>query len=286
MAFSLRKSAAAIGLAPVNRPPEPRDPEDLEEPGGAKMSFLDHLDELRKRLMVSVAALGVGFLIGLAFIGKIFDFIMKPLQQALPPGSKLMYIAPTEAFMLQLKIAAIVGLFLAIPVILWQLWLFVAPGLYAKEKRFAIPFVLFSTVFFVMGAAFSHFVVFRWAWVFLSSFTTDYMVFQPTIASTFSLYSQMLLAMGVVFEMPTLVLFLARMGVVSAGFLLRHFKYAVLIIFIVAAVITPTGDMVTQSLMAGPMIGLYLFSIAVAWIFGKRRKPKPGDALASTGDDQ
>jgi sec-independent protein translocase protein TatC len=286
MAFSLRKSAAAIGLPPIDRPPESRETDDFEEPGGAKMSFLDHLDELRKRLMVSVAALGVGFLIGLAFIGKIFDFIMKPLQQALPQGSKLMYIAPTEAFMLQLKIAAIVGLFIAIPVILWQLWLFVAPGLYAKEKRFAIPFVLFSTVFFVMGAAFSHYIVFPWAWVFLSSFTTDYMVFQPTIASTFSLYSQMLLAMGVVFEMPTLVLFLARMGVVSAGFLLRHFKYAVLIIFIVAAVITPTGDMVTQSLMAGPMIGLYLFSIVVAWIFGKKRKPKPTDALASIDDDQ
>jgi sec-independent protein translocase protein TatC len=285
MAFSLRKSAEAIGLA-GGEPPEPPEPDELDEAGGAKMSFLDHLDELRKRLMVSVAALGVGFLIGLAFIGKIFDFIMRPLQQALPAGSKMMYIAPTEAFMLQLKIAAIVGLFIAIPVILWQLWLFIAPGLYAKEKRFAIPFVVFSTVFFVIGAAFSHYIMFPWAWVFLGSFTTDYMVFQPTVASTFSLYSQMVLAMGVVFEMPTLVLFLARMGIVSAGFLLRHFKYAVLIIFIVAAVITPTGDMVTQSLVAGPMIGLYLFSIVVAWIFGKKRKKQPADELVLADDDR
>ncbi len=285
MAFSLRKSAEAIGLqTQTGAPPALYEPDELEEAGGAKMSFLDHLDELRKRLMVSIAALGVGFLIALGFIGRIFDFIMRPLQQALPAGSKMMYIAPTEAFMLQLKIAFIVGLFLAIPVILWQLWLFVAPGLYAKEKRFAVPFVFFSTIFFLLGAAFSHFILFRWAWVFLGSFTTDYMVFQPTISATFSLYSQMLLAMGAVFEMPTLVLFLARMGVISAGFLARHIKYAVLVIFITAAVITPTGDMVTQSLVAGPMLGLYLFSILVAWIFGKRRKKAPASESAATDD--
>jgi sec-independent protein translocase protein TatC len=270
MAFSVRKTASAVGL-PVSEEPVTPDPDDFEEGAGAKMSFLEHLDELRKRLMVSVAALGVGFLIALGFIGRIFDFIMRPLQQTLPAGSKLIYIAPTEAFMLQLKIALIVGLFIAIPVILWQLWLFISPGLYQKEKRLAIPFVVFSTMFFLMGAAFSHFVMFRWAWVFLGSFTTDYMVFTPTIESTFSLYSQMLLAMGIVFEMPTLVFFLARMGVVSAGFLLRKFKYAVLIIFIVAAVVTPTGDPMTLMVFALPMVGLYLLSIAVAWVVGPKR---------------
>ncbi len=288
MAFSLRKAAADISRSGGD-PPEPDDtgpPEETDELGGAKMSFLDHLDELRKRLIVSVVSLGVGFLIALAFIGRIFDFIMRPLWKALPQGSKLMYIAPTEAFMLQLKIAAIVGLIVAIPVILWQLWLFVAPGLYAREKRYALPFVLFSTVFFVLGAAFSHYILFPWAWVFLGSFTTEYMVFQPTISATFSLYAQMLLAMGAVFELPTLVLFMARMGVVTAGFLLRKIKFAVLIIFVVSAVITPTGDMVTQSLVAGPMIGLYLFSVLVAWIFGKRRKPRSGDAIASTGTEE
>ena len=276
MAFSLRKSAEVIGL-PVPESPEPGEVQDFDEPDESKMSFLEHLDELRKRLVVSVAALGVGFLIGLAFINKIFDFIMRPLQQKLPAGSKLIYTEPTEAFMLQLKIAAIVGLFIAIPVILWQLWLFVAPGLYQHEKKFAIPFVAFSTVFFVLGAAFSHYILFPWAWVFLASFSTDYMMFAPKIASVFSLYSQMILAMGLVFEMPTLVFFLARMGVVSAGFLLRQVKYAVLIIFVVAAVITPTGDMVTQSLVAAPMFGLYLFSILIAWIFGRRRKKKPDE---------
>jgi sec-independent protein translocase protein TatC len=284
MAFSLRKSAAAIGLptdlSPAPDEPDNRDdPDDLDDRGeaGAKMSFLEHLDELRKRLMVAIAALGVGFLICLAFIGRIFEFIMKPLQQMLPAGSKLIYTEPTEAFMLQLKIAALGGLFIATPVILWQLWLFVAPGLYSHEKKFAIPFIFLSTVFFVLGALFSHYVVFPWAWVFLASFSTDYMMFAPKIASVFSLYSQMVLAMGLIFEMPTVVFFLARMGVVTAGFLLRHFKYAVLIIFILAAVITPTGDMVTQSLMAGPMIGLYLLSVLIAWVFGKRR-PRKADA--------
>ncbi len=276
MAFSLRKSAAALGLPGATPPPVPEEPDDLDESGG-KMSFLEHLDELRKRLMVSVAALGVGFLIALAFIGRIFEFIMKPLQQMLPAGSKLIYTEPTEAFMLQLKMAALAGLFLAMPVILWQLWLFVAPGLYAREKRFALPFIFLATFFFVLGALFSHYIVFPWAWVFLASFSTDYMMFAPKIASVFSLYAQMVLAMGLVFEMPTLVFFLARIGVVTAGFLLRHFKYAVLIIFIVSAVITPTGDMVTQSLMAGPMIGLYLLSIVIAWLFGKRR-PRKADA--------
>ncbi len=156
--------------------------------------------------------------------------------------------------MLQLKVAALAGLVLAAPLVMWQVWLFVAPGLYAKEKRFALPFVFFSSVFFVAGAAFSHYVVFPTAWTFLASFTTDYMEFTPKVSSTFSLYARMLLAFGLVFQMPTIVLALARMGVVTAGFLVRHTKYAILIIFVIAAVITPTSDVVTQALMAAPMM--------------------------------
>jgi sec-independent protein translocase protein TatC len=275
MGFSFTKKLAASlrgrPALPAGPSPTP-DPDELDESGAGKMSFLDHLDELRKRLVAAAIALFAGFLICLAFIGYIFDFIMRPLQQMLPAGSKLIYTEPTEAFMLQLMLAALAGVIVAAPIIMWQIWLFIAPGLYVHEKRLAIPFIAMSTVFFVTGAAFSHYVVFPWAWVFLASFTTDYMMFAPKIDAVFSLYAKMLLAFGVIFEMPTVVFFLARMGLVTAGFLLRKIKYAVLIIFIAAAVLTPTGDMVTQTLMAAPMFVLYLLSIIIAWAFGKKKR--------------
>lgn len=251
---------------------------DLDEyEAGGKMSFLDHLDELRRRIIWSVVAVGVGFLIACFFIDQLFDFIMKPLQTMLPPGGHLVYTDPTEAFVLYIKIAAIAGLLIASPAVMAQVWLFIAPGLYANEKKLAIPFVLMSSVFFVTGAAFSHYVVFPMTWKFFVSFTTDYMTFMPRIEPAFSLYMKMLVAFGLVFQMPTIVLFLARMGVVTARFLWRHTKYTVLIIFIVAAVITPSGDMFTQTAMAGPMILLYFVSIVLAWMFGKK-KPALDDA--------
>jgi sec-independent protein translocase protein TatC len=251
-----------------------RESTDLDEyEGGGKMSFLEHLDELRKRIIRAVVAVGLGFLIACFFIQQLFDFIMKPLQAQLPPGGHLVYTDPTEAFVLYIKIAAIAGLLIASPAVMTQVWLFIAPGLYSHEKKLAIPFVLMSSFFFIAGAAFSHYVVFPLTWKFFVSFTTDYLTFMPRIEPAFSLYMKMLLAFGLVFQMPTVVLFLARMGVVTARFLWRHIKYAVLIIFIVAAVITPSGDMITQTAMAGPMILLYLLSIGLAWAFGKKRTP-------------
>ena len=223
---------------PVDEQPD----EDELDGADGRMSFLDHLDELRKRLVISVTAVFVGFLIAFALISPIFEFIMRPLQEILPDDGQLVYTEPTEAFFLYIKIAALVGLIMAIPVVLWQLWLFVAPGLYGHEKKFAIPFVTLSSLFFIGGCLFSHYLLFPIAWRFLSSFSTDYMTFMPRIQPAFSLYVRLTLACGAVFQMPTLVLFLARVGVVSAGFLLRNTKYAILIIFILAAVLTPTGD--------------------------------------------
>ncbi|MCX6552797.1 MAG: twin-arginine translocase subunit TatC [Acidobacteria bacterium] len=271
MAFPFRKRTVPQIGTPAPAPPVERSDDDPDDESGGKMSFLDHLDELRKRLVAAALALAFGTLVAFAFIERIFAFIMRPLYEKLPAGSKLIYTEPTEAFMLYVKIALLAGVVIGAPFIMWQLWLFIAPGLYAREKRFAVPFIFMATILFVAGAAFNHYVVFPFAWVFLASFSTDYMMIMPRIEPVFSLYAMMLLAMGAVFEMPAVVLVLARMGVVTAGFMWRHIKYAILIIFIVAAVITPTGDMVTQSLMAGPMIGLYLFSIILAWIFGKRR---------------
>jgi sec-independent protein translocase protein TatC len=258
---------------PGNTAPKRDHWEDDDEPGG-RMSFLEHLDELRRRIIISVVAIVAGFVIALFFIDHIVAFVMRPLQAVLPHGTKLVWTEPAEAFLLYMKMAALGGLFLALPVVLLQIWRFVAPGLYAHEKRFAIPFVLFSTVFFVAGAAFSHYVAFPWAWRFFGSFATDYMEFLPRIQPVFSMYVRTMLAMGMVFEMPTLVLFLARVGLVTPWFLIRQFKYAVLIIFIVAAVLTPGTDVVSQALMAGPMFVLYFISIGVAWVFQKR---KPSD---------
>jgi sec-independent protein translocase protein TatC len=154
---------------------------------------------------------------------------------------------------------------------MWQVWRFIAPGLYANEKRFAIPFVLLSSVSFVVGAAFSHYVVFPMSWQFFASFQDDTTVFMPRIEPSFSLYLKMLMAFALVFQMPAVVLVLSRIGIVTARFLMRHFKYAVLVIFIISAVLTPDASPVTQTAMAVPMIVLYLLSVLLAWVFGKRR---------------
>lgn len=255
------------------------DDDDDDDDAAGKMGFLEHLDELRKRIIWAISAVFVGFLIAFLFIQPLFDFIMKPLQATLPAGGRLIYTEPSEAFVLYIKIAAIGGLLLATPAVFAQVWLFVAPGLYQHEKKMAIPFVVLSSLFFVAGAAFSHYVVFPMTWRFFVGFSNDYLSFMPRIAPAFSMYLKLLIGMGLVFQMPTLVLFLARMGVITARWMLRHFKYAVLAIFIISAVVTPGGDPMSQTAMAAPMVLLYLLSILLAWMFGKKKRtPDPGDA--------
>src|ERR1041385_5577886 len=255
----------------LRRDPYADDREDEEDDGEAKMSFLEHLDELRKRIIYSAISIGVGFGISFLFIQQLFDFVMKPLAAGLPAGQHLIYTEPTEAFVLYIQIAAIAGLVLALPLVMTQVWLFIAPGLYAHEKKMAIPFILMSSIFFILGAAFSHYVVFPLTWKFFVSFTSDYLTFMPRIEPAFALYIKMILAFGVVFQMPTIVLFLARMGVVTARFLWRHTKYAILIIVIVSAIVTPDGGGVSLVAMSIPLVALYMLSIVLAWIFGKKR---------------
>jgi sec-independent protein translocase protein TatC len=242
-----------------------------EDDDGARMSFLEHLDELRKRLIYSVYSLLAGCVIAFAFVGRIQAFIFVPLHDALG-GNEFIFTKGFEPFMLMMKIGALAGLMIASPLIIYQLWLFIAPGLYANEKRFAVPFVFLCTVFFLTGASFSHYVAFPWTWAFFKSWENEYMTFLPNIGDAFSIYVKMLLAFGLIFQMPTLVFFLARMGVVTAGFLAKNTKYAILIIFIVAAVISPGTDVVSQAMMAGPMIALYAISILIAWIVAPRKK--------------
>jgi sec-independent protein translocase protein TatC len=237
----------------------------------ANVSILERLDDLRKRLVRSALAVCVGVLIGFGFINQIVAFLLGPTRRALPAGSRVIYTQPGEAFGLYIQIALIVGIVIAMPYIMYQLWKFVSPLVPAGARRFTLPFVLFTTLGFLAGAAFTHYVAFPYMMRFFASFNTPDLQFMPRLEDIFSLYTTMLLGMGAVFQMPTVVFFLAKAGLVTARLLWRSFRYAFLLIFIVAAVITPTGDMITQAIFAAPMVGLYILSIAIAWVFGKTR---------------
>ena len=258
------------------RDPDWEDAEDSERAG--KMSFLEHLDELRKRIVWALVAIVVGALIAAFFRNQIFDFIMAPIIAVLPKGQTLIFTEPTEALMLYLKMIVLVGVLVASPAVMTQVWLFVAPGLYANEKKLAIPFVAMSSFFFVAGAVFSHYIVFPLTFAFFQSFASDKLTFMPRIEPAFGLYVKLMLTFGLIFEMPTLVLFLAKMGVITARFLIRNMKYAILIMFIVGAVLSPGTDPVGQVLMAGPMFILYVISIGLAWAFGKKKAPVTEEA--------
>jgi len=201
----------------------------------------------------------------------VFEFVFARLAADIP-GHHLIYTDPGEAFFLWIKIAALTGVLISSPFLMWQVWLFIAPGLYANEKKLAIPFVICSSALFIAGAAFSHYVVFPFAWKFFASFSSSFLDFMPRVEPVFSLYVKLLLGMGLVFQMPVLMFVLARMGVVDARFLIKNIKYAVLGIFIAAALITPDGSPVNQVLVAAPMFGLYLIGILVVWLFAKKRE--------------
>ena len=233
-----------------------------------KMSFLDHLEELRKRLLISFVAVFVAFLVCWSFAPQIFEKLQEPLAQYLPPGDSLAYTRLTAPFFLYMKVAFFAGLFLAAPVILWQIWQFISPGLYRKERRYALPFIFFGALFFTVGGYFGY--------RFLLPSTCAFFVetgknFKQvvTVDDYFSFASMIILAAGIVFETPIFVFFLARIGIVTPAFLMQKFKYAVVLSFVIAAVVTPTPDMVTQSALAVPMILLYLLGVAVAYLFAK-----------------
>jgi sec-independent protein translocase protein TatC len=261
---------AANSPARPSPPPDAAATDEDDEPPEGRMTFLEHLDELRRRITHAVVALLAGFLIAFAFIDRLTTFVYARLTSEIPGGS-FIYTEPGEGFFIWIKIAAIAGLLIASPYVMWQVWLFIAPGLYANEKKLAIPFVLFASALFISGAAFAHYILFPFAWHFFASFSNDFITFTPRIEPVFALYVKLLLAMGLVFQLPMLMFVLARFGIVTAGFLARNFKYAVLITFIVSAVITPDGSMVPQVIMAGSMIALYAIGIGVVWLFGTRR---------------
>lgn len=242
-----------------------------QELESGRMTFLEHLDELRKRLVVSIIGVACGCAISFLLLDRwIFPFIMLPIQNMLPEGGSLITTEAFEYFMLWLKVGLLSGVLIAMPLVLYQVWLFVAPGLYSHEKRFAVPFVFFSSVCFFAGAAFSHYVAFPTTWMFFVNFTADFVQFMPRVGPAFALYVKLLVGLGIIFQMPVLTFALARMGVVTAGFLARNFKYAVLISFVLGAFLSGP-DVMSQFMMAGPMIVLYALGIGIAWVFQKKR---------------
>jgi len=244
----------------------------------SRMSFLEHLDELRRRILYSIYALVAACCVTFWYAERMFTYLLAYFHRSIPMQGQLIFTEPMAGFMFWFKVGIFAGLILASPFMFAQLWFFVAPGLYTREKKVVIPFVVCSTLLFLSGAAFSHFVAFPMMWTFFGTFARqDLLAFMPNIDVTFGFYMKMVLAIGLVFQMPMLVFFLARFGIVTSRFLLVKFKYAVLIIFIAAAIITPSSDMVSQTVLAAPMLVLYVISIGVAWAFGKKKR-EPEDA--------
>jgi len=238
-----------------------------------EMTFLEHLEDLRKRIFYSFLALIIAVIPAWFFHKDIYNILARPVTQYLPEGDKLAFIKLTEPFMLYIKVSLLTAILFTSPFLFLQFWYFVAPGLYRKEKKYVIPFVLFSSFFFILGALFGYFIVFPWACRFFLGMGADFQAV-ITVGEYFSLAFRVLLGIALVFELPTLVFFLSRMGIITARWMVKNFKYAVLFIFIIAAIITPTPDMVTQSIIAIPMLGLYGLSILIALIFGKKREKK------------
>ncbi|MGA7907413.1 MAG: twin-arginine translocase subunit TatC [Candidatus Sulfotelmatobacter sp.] len=241
------------------------------------MGFLDHLEELRKRLVYCIIAVVVGFFACWGYREQIYGIMQKPIMDALRANGmsdKLVYLNPTEPFNLYLKVSALAGLFLTSPFVLYQVWMFISPGLYRNEKRYVVPFMISTIALFAAGGYFGYSLVYPAALNFLIGFSKQ---FTPmiTIGEYTSLFLSIILGMGLIFEMPILVFFLALMGIVSAGFMWKNFRYSILVIFIIAAIVTPTTDIMNMCIFAAPMVALYAVSIGVAWlVHPKQRKAR------------
>ncbi|OGP91797.1 MAG: twin arginine-targeting protein translocase TatC [Deltaproteobacteria bacterium RBG_16_48_10] len=238
-----------------------------------KLPLTSHLQELRKRLILSFIAIGVGFGLCYAFADSIFNILAAPLSDILKTkGGSLIFISVAEAFFTYMKVAFIASVILTSPFILYQIWAFVAPGLYQKEKKYVIPFVAGGSLFFALGVLFGYFVAIPVGFRFLLGYATDFIKPMPSMKEYLSFTIKFLLAFGLVFEFPVVLVLLAKIGIIDAKMLARQRKYAILLIFVFAAVMTPP-DIISQVLMALPLMGLYELSILLSKIFGKKSAP-------------
>ncbi|MGH9500673.1 MAG: twin-arginine translocase subunit TatC [Terriglobales bacterium] len=241
------------------------------------MSFLEHLEELRRRIIYSIIAVALGFFACWGYAEKIVGWMQQPIMEALKRNGMpqtLVYLNPTDPFNLYLKIGALAGLFVACPFVLYQLWMFISPGLYRNEKRYVVPFMVSTIALFLSGGYFGYKLVYPAALDFLIGYGKQ---FQPmiTIHEYTDLFLTVILGLGIVFELPILIFFLALMGVVSAGWMWRNVRYSILVIFVIAAILTPTTDILNMCIFAAPMVALYLISIGIAYlVHPKQRKAR------------
>jgi sec-independent protein translocase protein TatC len=242
-----------------------------------KLPFTSHLEELRKRLIVCFVAVGIGFVASYGFKETLFGILVRPLRNVMGTGETLIYTGLPEAFFTYLKVSLLSGVMLAAPVLIYQFWMFVSPGLYRKERRILIPIVFLSSLFFVGGSLFGYFIVFPWGFKFFLGFATEYIRPLPSMKEYLGFSAKLLLAFGLVFELPLVITFLARLGLVSVPFLKKNRKYALLLFFAGAAMLTPP-DVVTQVMMALPLMLLYEISILGARIFGREKPPAESPA--------
>jgi len=235
-----------------------------------RMSLMEHLEELRRRIVRSLIAVSVMFIFCWLFVEQIADFLAQPIYDALPEGTRLTFLGVTDPFIIYVKVAALAALFAASPLVLYQAWRFIAPGLYRKEKRHALPFILAGSFFFIAGGAFAYYVAFPFAVDFLIGMGE---AFQPmiTVEKYFRFLLYVILGLGLMFELPIVIFLLAQMGVVTPRFLIRHFRWAVLLIFIAAALITPTPDVINLLMFALPTILLYLLGVGAAALVVKTK---------------
>jgi sec-independent protein translocase protein TatC len=222
-----------------------------------KLPFTEHLEELRTRLLIIIASVGAGFIICYFFSDWLVELIRRPL------GRELIFIAPTEAFIINLKISFFGGIFLAAPMILFQAWRFVAPGLLEKEKKFTVPIVLSSTVFFLLGSLFAYSIILPIGTQFFLSFATEEIRPMISVGNYFSFSTKLILAFGIVFQLPVAIFFLSKLGILHSKTLSQNRRYSILIIFVIAAILTPP-DVISQVMMALPLLLLYEGGIWVA----------------------
>lgn len=261
-------ATAGGGEPPV--PVEPGEAEEKEPEEEKPMTLLEHLGELRRRLVRGFLAILIGFFACYGFAKELFYYLSLPLLKVMPADAKFIYTGVAEGFFVDLKVSFVAGLFVACPYLFYQIWAFIAPGLYEEEKRYVVPLAFTSALFFLGGGLFCYFVVFPFAFTFFMSYSTDNIVAMLSINEYLSFALKMLIAFGLIFEMPLFSFFLARLGIISAQWMRDVRKYAVLAVFIIAAILTPP-DVFSQLLMAAPMLVLYEISIWVAAAVGKKK---------------
>ncbi len=235
-----------------------------------KQPFWGHLEELRKRLVICAVAVGIGFVLSYIFAENLFQVLVAPLKDVMPEGDRLIFTNLPEMFFTYLKVSFISGLLAVAPVIFYQLWMFVAPGLYRNERRLVIPFVLISTILFVGGSLFGYFIVFPFGFKFFMGFSNDFVQALPSVKEYFAFSMKLLFAFGFVFELPVVIYFLTKVGLVTTDMLKKNRKYAILLTFIIASILTPP-DVITQCMMAGPLIVLYEIGIIVSMTAKKKK---------------